>query len=180
MLQVNQSDLQRQFHSLQESFSNLLQGFEETRKMQLQQQILLRQLAERQGLQLEELLWQQQQQQPPPPPPGVYVTTPNLQRQPPTITTSSSDPWKRQQRPDKSPMMSSVSSTVSSLSQDRTLQMASNTPLPASPRLSPPVIDPNHIIFTDNNNSSNNNATSTSSMMQTVDANTLGLEYACI
>lgn len=54
-LQISQSDLQRQFQALEENFSNLLQGFEETRKMQSQQQFLLSQLAERQGLSLNQL-----------------------------------------------------------------------------------------------------------------------------
>ncbi|KAI9310623.1 HSF-type DNA-binding-domain-containing protein [Dichotomocladium elegans] len=56
MLQVSQADLQRQFQALQTSFSNLLQGFEETRKMQLQQQFLLKQLADRQGVRIDDLL----------------------------------------------------------------------------------------------------------------------------
>lgn len=54
-LQISQADLQRQFQALEENFSNLLQGFEETRKMQSQQQFLLSQLAERQGMSLSQL-----------------------------------------------------------------------------------------------------------------------------
>jgi hypothetical protein len=56
MLQMSQADLLQQFYTLQDNFSNLLQGFEETKKVQLQQQIIIRQLAERQGLQPSDLV----------------------------------------------------------------------------------------------------------------------------
>jgi hypothetical protein len=56
MLQMSQADLLQQFYILQDNFSNLLQGFEETKKVQLQQQIIIRQLAERQGLQPSDLV----------------------------------------------------------------------------------------------------------------------------
>jgi len=50
MLQMSQADLLQQFHILQNNFSHLLQGFEETKKIQLQQQSIIRQLAEKQGI----------------------------------------------------------------------------------------------------------------------------------
>ncbi|CAO3644961.1 unnamed protein product [Mucor fragilis] len=50
MVQLSQADLLQQFRVLQENFANLLQGFEEMKKVQLQQQIIIRKLAERQGL----------------------------------------------------------------------------------------------------------------------------------
>ncbi|KAI8636453.1 HSF-type DNA-binding-domain-containing protein [Parasitella parasitica] len=50
MVQLSQADLLQQFRVLQENFANLLQGFEEMKKVQLQQQIIIRRLAERQGL----------------------------------------------------------------------------------------------------------------------------------
>jgi hypothetical protein len=56
MLQMSQTDLLQQFYILQENFSNLLRGFEESKKVQLQQQIIIRQLAERQGLSQSDLL----------------------------------------------------------------------------------------------------------------------------
>jgi hypothetical protein len=56
MLQLSQADLLQQFYILQDSFSSLLQGFEETKKVQLQQQIIIRQLAEKQGLQQGDLM----------------------------------------------------------------------------------------------------------------------------
>jgi thiamine kinase-like enzyme len=56
MLQMSQADLLQQFYLLQDNFSNLLQGFEESKKVQLQQQIIIRQLAERQGLSHHDLL----------------------------------------------------------------------------------------------------------------------------
>ncbi|KAI8640630.1 HSF-type DNA-binding-domain-containing protein [Parasitella parasitica] len=49
-LQMSQADLLQQFKILQDNFSNLMLGFEETRKVQLQQQTIISQLAERQGL----------------------------------------------------------------------------------------------------------------------------------
>lgn len=56
MLQMSQADLLQQFYILQDNFSNLLQGFEQSKKVQMQQQILIRQLAERQGLTPNDLL----------------------------------------------------------------------------------------------------------------------------
>ncbi|KAI7888015.1 HSF-type DNA-binding-domain-containing protein [Mucor mucedo] len=55
-LQMSQADLLRQFNTLQESFTNILQSFEETKKVQQQQDIMIRQLAERQGLSPDELI----------------------------------------------------------------------------------------------------------------------------
>jgi hypothetical protein len=49
MVQLSQADLLQQFRVLQENFANLLQGFEVMKKVQLQQQIIIRRLAERQG-----------------------------------------------------------------------------------------------------------------------------------
>ncbi|ORZ25923.1 HSF-type DNA-binding-domain-containing protein [Absidia repens] len=49
MVQLSQSDLLQQFTILQDNFSNLLQSFEELKKTQLQQQIILRRLAESSG-----------------------------------------------------------------------------------------------------------------------------------
>lgn len=49
MVQLSQADLLQQFRVIQENFANLLQGFEEMKKVQLQQQIIIRRLAERQG-----------------------------------------------------------------------------------------------------------------------------------
>ncbi|CAO3652995.1 unnamed protein product [Cunninghamella blakesleeana] len=46
MVQLSQADLLQQFHHLQENYSNLLSSFEEMKKTQLQQQIMLRQLLE--------------------------------------------------------------------------------------------------------------------------------------
>ncbi|SAM08935.1 hypothetical protein [Absidia glauca] len=45
-VQLSQSDLLQQFNILQDNFSTLLQSFEELKKTQLQQQIILRRLAE--------------------------------------------------------------------------------------------------------------------------------------
>ncbi|CAO3636553.1 unnamed protein product [Mucor hiemalis] len=56
MLQMSQADLLQQFYILQDNFSSLLQGFEESKKVQLQQQIIIRQLAERQGLTQNDLI----------------------------------------------------------------------------------------------------------------------------
>ncbi|KAI8978513.1 HSF-type DNA-binding-domain-containing protein [Pilobolus umbonatus] len=44
MVQLSQTDLLQQFRVLQENFANLLQGFEELKKIQLQQQIMIRKL----------------------------------------------------------------------------------------------------------------------------------------
>ncbi|KAG2232450.1 HSF-type DNA-binding-domain-containing protein [Thamnidium elegans] len=55
-LQMSQADLLQQFYVLQDNFSNLLQGFEETKRIQQQQQFIIRQLAERQGLSHQDLL----------------------------------------------------------------------------------------------------------------------------
>lgn len=55
-LQMSQADLLQQFYILQENFSNLLQGFEETKRLQTQQQAIIMKLAERQGLSPSELL----------------------------------------------------------------------------------------------------------------------------
>ncbi|CAO3650667.1 unnamed protein product [Cunninghamella echinulata] len=55
MVQLSQADLLQQFHTLQDNYSNLLTQFEEMKKTQLQQQIILRQLLENK---------QQQRQQP--------------------------------------------------------------------------------------------------------------------
>ncbi|KAI9300841.1 HSF-type DNA-binding-domain-containing protein [Cunninghamella echinulata] len=46
MVQLSQADLLQQFHTLQENYSNLLTQFEDMKKTQLQQQIILRQLLE--------------------------------------------------------------------------------------------------------------------------------------
>jgi hypothetical protein len=56
MLQMSQTDLLQQFYILQDNFSSLLQGFQETKRIQQQQQMLIRQLAERQGLSENDLL----------------------------------------------------------------------------------------------------------------------------
>ncbi|KAG2232250.1 HSF-type DNA-binding-domain-containing protein [Thamnidium elegans] len=50
MVQLSQADLLQQFHVLQENFSNLLQGFEDMKKIQLQQQIIIKKLAEREEI----------------------------------------------------------------------------------------------------------------------------------
>lgn len=55
-LQMSQADLLHQFHTLQESFTHILQNFEETKKVQQQQEMMIRQLAERQGLSTDELM----------------------------------------------------------------------------------------------------------------------------
>ncbi|ORZ03166.1 hypothetical protein BCR43DRAFT_38230 [Syncephalastrum racemosum] len=102
MLQLSQTDLQRQFQALQTSFSNLLQGFEDTRKMQLQQQIMLRQIAERQGIDIKDmggLAWPQQEPQQQ----SQRQFTPQEQSQPwmaapmpqqqPNVTQSSNQPF---------------------------------------------------------------------------------------
>jgi hypothetical protein len=52
MVQLSQADLLQQFRVLQENFSNLLQGFEEMKKVQLQQQIIIKKLSERQECKL--------------------------------------------------------------------------------------------------------------------------------
>jgi len=59
MLQMSQADLLQQFYILQDNFSNLLQGFEETKKVQFQQQQIINQLAERQGLSQNDILQMQ-------------------------------------------------------------------------------------------------------------------------
>lgn len=46
MVQLAQTDLLQQFTILQDHYSNLLQNFEELKKTQLQQQIILRELIE--------------------------------------------------------------------------------------------------------------------------------------
>lgn len=56
MLQISQTDLLQQFYMLQDNFSNLLKGFEETKKVQQQQQQIIQRLAERQGLSRNDLL----------------------------------------------------------------------------------------------------------------------------
>ncbi|CAO3595215.1 unnamed protein product [Absidia cylindrospora] len=74
MVQLTQSDLLQQFNILQDHYSTLIQNFEELKKTQLQQQIILRRLAESSSssgktqLQNPDVLitepqWQQQQQQ---------------------------------------------------------------------------------------------------------------------
>ncbi|CEP15018.1 hypothetical protein [Parasitella parasitica] len=55
-LQMSQADLLQQFHALQDNFSNLLKGFEETKQLQLQQQTIISKLAERQGLNQSDVL----------------------------------------------------------------------------------------------------------------------------
>ncbi|KAI8891484.1 winged helix DNA-binding domain-containing protein [Backusella circina FSU 941] len=50
MVQLSQADLLQQFRVLQENFANLLQGFDEMKKVQYQQQTIIKKLAERQGL----------------------------------------------------------------------------------------------------------------------------------
>jgi hypothetical protein len=104
VLQLSQTDLQRQFQALQTSFSNLLQGFEDTRKMQLQQQIMLRQIAERQGIDIKDmggLAWPQQQAQrqsqqnqefTPQEQSQPWMTAPMPQQQP-NVTQSSKQPF---------------------------------------------------------------------------------------
>ncbi|KAI8339101.1 hypothetical protein BC941DRAFT_265979 [Chlamydoabsidia padenii] len=46
MLQVSHNELLQQFSALQENYATLLEGFEEMKKTQLQQQIILRRLFE--------------------------------------------------------------------------------------------------------------------------------------
>ncbi|KAI8988723.1 HSF-type DNA-binding-domain-containing protein [Pilobolus umbonatus] len=55
-LQMSQADLLQQFHVLQDNFSSLLQGFEQTKRIQQQQQSIIQQLAEKQGLKPLDLL----------------------------------------------------------------------------------------------------------------------------
>ncbi|KAI8991716.1 HSF-type DNA-binding-domain-containing protein [Mycotypha africana] len=50
MVQLSQADLLQQFRVLQENFTNLIQGFEEMKRVQLQQQIMIRRLAKGQGI----------------------------------------------------------------------------------------------------------------------------------
>jgi hypothetical protein len=50
MVQLSQADLLQQFRVLQDNFANLLQGFDEMKKVQFQQQTIIKKLAERQGL----------------------------------------------------------------------------------------------------------------------------------
>lgn len=50
MVQLSQADLLQQFHVLQKNFANLLQSFEGMKKTQLQQQIIIKKLAEREGI----------------------------------------------------------------------------------------------------------------------------------
>ncbi|KAG2199505.1 hypothetical protein INT47_009959 [Mucor saturninus] len=50
LIQTSQADLLLQFRHLQENFANLLQGFQDLKKVQIQQQIIIGQLAERQGI----------------------------------------------------------------------------------------------------------------------------------
>ncbi|KAJ8652780.1 hypothetical protein O0I10_011586 [Lichtheimia ornata] len=155
MLQVSQADLQRQFQALQTSFSNLLQGFEETRKMQMQQQFLLKQLADRQGVPVDDLV------------PGMSTTnatTPDVFITAPVAPSNSGssqqlqtgynnnnaqpskddlwnepDHWEQQQHSyGQSPTHNA------STSPDMILSMAANTPLPPSPA---PNVDPNNLMF---------------------------------
>lgn len=151
MLQVSQADLQRQFQALQTSFSNLLQGFEETRKMQMQQQFLLKQLADRQGVSVDDLV-----------PGGMSSTTPDVFITAPVAAPSNTgssqfeynqhnpqqnkddlwnepDHWEHQQHSyGQSP------AHHNSTSPDMILSMAANTPLPPSPA---PNVDPNNLMF---------------------------------
>lgn len=50
MIQTSQAELLQQFRVLQENFSNLLQGFQDMKKTQVQQHMIIGQLAERQGI----------------------------------------------------------------------------------------------------------------------------------
>ncbi|KAI8089697.1 HSF-type DNA-binding-domain-containing protein [Halteromyces radiatus] len=52
MLQMSQTDLIQQFYTLQENFSNLLLNFEESKKIQQQQELQIRRLSEAQGIPL--------------------------------------------------------------------------------------------------------------------------------
>ncbi|KAI8890007.1 hypothetical protein K501DRAFT_290678 [Backusella circina FSU 941] len=84
MVQLSQADLLQQFRVLQENFSNLLQGFEEMKKVQLQQQMIIKRLSERQGLPVTPLNEFEHNSQP-----SVFVTTPS---------TSNGGPMQQQQQ----------------------------------------------------------------------------------
>ncbi|KAI7887401.1 winged helix DNA-binding domain-containing protein [Lichtheimia hyalospora FSU 10163] len=150
MLQVSQADLQRQFQALQTSFSNLLQGFEETRKMQMQQQFLLKQLADRQGVSVDDLV------------PGMASTTPDVFITAPVASSNSGssqlqtgynnsnpqpnkdDLWNEPDHWEHHQPSYGQSPTNNTTSPDMILSMAANTPLPPSPS---PNVDPNNLMF---------------------------------
>ncbi|KAI9259155.1 HSF-type DNA-binding-domain-containing protein [Helicostylum pulchrum] len=73
MVQLSHADLLQHFHVLQENFANLLQSFEDTKKTQLQQQIIIKKLAEREGIPVTSLFneYENNNEQP-----GLTVTSP--------------------------------------------------------------------------------------------------------
>lgn len=122
MVQLSQADLLQQFRVLQEDFASLLQGFEEMKKVQLQQQIITRRLAERQGLptnnNLSPLDYNDQ--------PSVFVTSPS---------TSAGEPlnhWDQPQPQPQQPQMMMPSMYQNSNPQDFTLPMNPPPPSPVS------------------------------------------------
>ncbi|GAN07006.1 winged helix DNA-binding domain-containing protein [Mucor ambiguus] len=95
MVQLSQADLLQQFRVLQENFANLLQGFEEMKKVQLQQQIIIRKLAERQGLptntNASPLNYNDQ--------PSVFVTSPSISTCEPLNHWDQQQPSQQPQQP---------------------------------------------------------------------------------
>ncbi|KAI7906297.1 HSF-type DNA-binding-domain-containing protein [Cokeromyces recurvatus] len=132
MVQLSQADLLQQFRVLQENFGNLLQGFEELKKIQLQQQIIIRRLAERQGLPIATSL-NDYELAPNNGQPSVFITSP---------TASSYEPLQHQQQhwdePQPQMIMPSIyhhnNNTNSNLQQHPTFSFPLvQNPLPPSP-----------------------------------------------
>ncbi|KAI8374277.1 HSF-type DNA-binding-domain-containing protein [Radiomyces spectabilis] len=171
MLQMSQADLLQQFYTLQDNFVNLLKGFEETKKVQQQQQMILRQLAAQQGgLQGDESLLNNM------PEPKWDTTTMNsgsplkVLVTSPTSAAPTSEAPTYQQMPyvnqcwENSPSNVQYNSTSSAspalsatspMSPSFSLDMAMNTPLPPSPLASPGLSDhpesPFHMKYDDMN-----------------------------
>ncbi|KAG2192979.1 hypothetical protein INT46_002915 [Mucor plumbeus] len=126
MVQLSQADLLQQFRVLQENFANLLQGFEEMKKVQLQQQIIIRRLAERQGFattnnSTSPLDYKNNNDQP-----SVFVTSPS---------TSVCDPlnrWDQQQQQQQQQQMIMPSMYHSSNPQNFAFSMNTFPPSPVS------------------------------------------------
>ncbi|CEP10918.1 hypothetical protein [Parasitella parasitica] len=145
MVQLSQADLLQQFRVLQENFANLLQGFEEMKKVQLQQQIIIRRLTERQGLSTNANIaspYYNNEQ------PSVFVTSPSISGCPPL------DRWDEPQQPQM--MMPPMYNN--SISQNFAFPMNTLPPSPASSvLLSSPSSSSDDQNTNDNYNNTNKN-----------------------
>jgi hypothetical protein len=192
MLQMSQADLLQQFYILQDNFSNLLQGFEETKKVQLQQQAIISQLAERQGLNQNDIIQMQNEQFGSPTthsgnqsntasPLTVFVTSPAVDHNDaynPMQFVNDNRNWDNnnislqhplQATPDVTMSMYDTSNSPSPAPMSPNMfDTAVNTPLPPSPVPSVMLGSP---ILTDNNNHHD----SQFHPLKYEDVNTLGL-----